>query len=167
MRRFCRRRRCCFYALTTWNRLTYALRPFSILITGTVEKIMSFTFTDSGSPNNEVRTNVWNWKPTLEIIRDLNVIGEMGVRQLKYNATGYTFTEEEAQALGAGIRAQYVAKMTPKQRVRTDLSITDDVDDGTLYSGDDSESWKNYGATYNWLEEFADFCLKSKGFQIY
>lgn len=126
---------------------------------------MSFTFIDSGSPNNEVRTNVWNWKPTLEIIKDLDVISEQGVRQMQYNATGFTVSPDDALAIGAGIRGKYLSKMQPKQRVRTDLSITDEVDDGTLHSGE--ESWKNYGATYNWLEEFADFCSRSKGFQIF
>jgi hypothetical protein len=128
---------------------------------------MSFTFTDSGSPNNEVRTNVWNWKPTLEIIRDLDVINDMGVKQLQYNATGFTVSQDEALMLGNGIKSRYLSKMTPKSRVRTDLSITDEPDDGTLYRGDDSEAWKNYGATYGWLEEFSDFCLKCKGFQIF
>ena len=128
---------------------------------------MSFTFIDSGSPNNEIHTNVWNWKPTLEIIRDLDVIGEMRARQLQYNATGFTVSGDEAALLGNGIRTRYLAKMKPGNRVRTDLSITDEPDDGTLYRGDDSESWKNYGATYAWLEEFADFCLKCKGFQIF
>ena len=128
---------------------------------------MSFTFIDSGSPNNEIHTNVWNWKPTLEIIKDLDVIGEARVRQMGYNATGFSVSQEEAGQLGKGIREKYLSKMTPQHRVRTDLSITDEPDDGTLYRGDDSQAWKNYSATYAWLEEFADFCLKCKGFQIF
>jgi hypothetical protein len=128
---------------------------------------MSFTFIDSGSPNNEIRTNVWNWKPTLEIIRDLDVIGEQGVRQMQYNATGFSVSEDEAQMLAGGIRTKYLSKMTPKHRVMTDLSISDEPDDGTLRRGDDSEAWKNYGATFAWLDEFCDFCMRCKGFQIF
>jgi hypothetical protein len=128
---------------------------------------MSFIFIDSGSPNNEIHTNVWNWKPTLEIIKDLDVIGEQRVRQMQYNATGFSVSGDEAEMLGNGIRNKFLAKMKPKDRVRTDLSITDEPDDGTLYRGDDSEAWKNYGASYAWLEEFSDFCLKCKGFQIF
>ena len=128
---------------------------------------MSFTFIDSGSANNEIRTNVWNWKPTLEIIRDLDVIGEQAVRQMQYNATGFKVSQDEAELLGNAIRSKYLAKMTPKHRVRMDLSITDEPDDGTLYRGDDSQAWKNYGAQYDWLEEFSKFCLECKGFQIY
>lgn len=128
---------------------------------------MSFTFIDSGSANNEVHTNVWNWKPTLEIIKDLDVIGEQRVRQMQYNATGFTVSQEEAELLGNAIRVKYLSKMTPKHRVMMDLSITDEPDDGTLYRGDDSQAWKNYGAQYGWLEEFSNFCIACKGFQIY
>jgi hypothetical protein len=128
---------------------------------------MSFTFIDSSSPNNEIHTNVWNWKPTLEIIKDLDVIGEMRARQMQYNATGFTVTAEEAELLGNGIRNKYLSKMKTADRVRTDLSVTSEPDDGTLYRGDDANSWKNYGATYDWLKEFSDFCLNCKGFQIF
>lgn len=128
---------------------------------------MSFTFIDAGSPNNEIRTNVWNWKPTLEIIRELDVIGEMAVRQMQYNATGFQVGADEAGMIANGIRSKYLSRMKPQDRVRMDLSITNEPDDGTLYRGDDSQAWKNYGATYDWLEEFSNFCLKSQGFQIF
>jgi len=128
---------------------------------------MSFTFIDSGSQNNEIHTNVWNWKPTLEVIKDLDVITEQRVRQMQYNATGFSISADEAGLIANGIRTKYLSKMKPEDRVRTDLSITDEPDDGTLYRGDDSQSWKNYGATYDWLKEFSDFCLNCKGFQIF
>jgi hypothetical protein len=46
------------------------------------------------------------------------------------------------------------------------LSITDKPDDGTLYR-DEDEQWKNYSTDYEWLKEFSEFCLKSKGFQVF
>ena len=46
------------------------------------------------------------------------------------------------------------------------LSITDAPDDKTIYR-DNDEEWKNYSVTHEWLEEFAVFCLKSKGFQVF
>lgn len=128
---------------------------------------MSFTITDTGSPNNEVRTSVWNWKPTLEIIRDIGAVDEPRLKQMQYNATGTSVSQDEAQMIGAGVRGKYLSKLAPNQRIRLDLSITDEPDDGTFYSGDDKEAWKNYGATYAWLEEFAAFCLNCKGFQVF
>jgi len=32
---------------------------------------------------------------------------------------------------------------------------------------DDDEQWKNYSVTREWLSEFSEFCLQSKGFQIF
>jgi len=128
---------------------------------------MSFTITDTGSPNNEVRTNVWNWKPTLEIIRAIGAVDEPRLKQMQYNATGTSVSQDEAEEIGAAVRARYLSKLAPHQRIRLDLSVTDEPDDGTLYSGDDKEAWKNYGATYAWLEEFAAFCSSCKGFQVF
>ena len=50
--------------------------------------------------------------------------------------------------------------------VYADLSITDAPDDMTLYR-DRDEDWKNYSASHDWLRDFAEFCLRSKGFQVF
>ena len=32
---------------------------------------------------------------------------------------------------------------------------------------DDDEQWKNYSISRDWVKDFSDFCLRSKGFQIF
>ena len=127
---------------------------------------MSFTLMDLGSESFEFRANVWNWKPTIEIIKSFDIVDEGKLRQMSYNATGATFSDEEAHAIGAKIRDDILPKLELNKRIFADLSVTDAHDDGTLYK-DEDEQWKNYSASYVWLKDFSEFCLNSKGFQVF
>ena len=127
---------------------------------------MSFTLLDLGTENFEFTANVWNWKAALEIIKNLDIISEGHVRQLGYNAMGVKMDIEEAHLIGQKIRDDILPKVGPGKRMYADGSITDAPDDGTIYK-DEDEQWKNYSVTHEWLEDFSDFCLKSKGFQVF
>jgi len=127
---------------------------------------MSFTLIDLGSENFEFTANVWNWKAALEVIKSLDIIGEGAVRQMTYNATGVKVSSEDAHDIGNRIRTEILPKLAPNKRMFSDLSITDAPDDKTLYR-DYDEQWKNYSVSHDWLAEFSDFCLKSKGFQVF
>ena len=127
---------------------------------------MSFTLMDSSSENFEFQANVWNWKTALEIIKSFDILSEGKLRQMAYNATGVKLEKDEAHIIGEKIRDEILPKLAPNKRIFSDLSITDAQDDGTLYR-DEDEQWKNYSASHDWLKDFSEFCLKSKGFQIY
>lgn len=127
---------------------------------------MSFTLMDLGSENYEFRANVWNWKPTLEIIKSFDVLSDGKLRQMEYNATGVKLEKEDAHLIGEKIRDEILPKLEPDKRIFMDMSITAAPDDGTLYK-DQDEQWKNYSVNYEWLKEFSEFCLKSKGFQVF
>ena len=121
---------------------------------------------DLGSENYEFRANVWNWKTALEIIKSFDVVSEGKLRQMTYNGTGAKLEREEAHMVAEKIRDVILPKLEPNKRMLMDLSVTDKPDDGTLYR-DEDEQWKNYSADYEWLKEFSEFCLKSKGFQVF
>ena len=127
---------------------------------------MSFTLMDLGSANFEFRANVWNWKTTLEIIKSFDLLSDGKIRQMEYNATGVKLEKDEAHLIGERIRSEILPRLEPNKRIFSDLSITDEPDDGTLYK-DEDEQWKNYSANYMWLKDFSDFCLQSKGFQVF
>ena len=127
---------------------------------------MSFTLIDLGSEHFEFSANVWNWKAALEVIKSLDVVGEGSVRQMTYNATGVKISLDDAHEIGSRIKSEILPKLAPNKRMFSDLSITDEPDDKTLHR-DGDEQWKNYSVTHEWLAEFADFCLKSKGFQVF
>ena len=121
---------------------------------------------DSSSENFEFQANVWNWKTTLEIIKSFDILSEGKLRQMAYNATGVKLEKDEARLIGEKIRDEILPKLEPNKRIFSDLSITDAHDDGTLYR-DEDDQWKNYSATHDFLKDFSEFCLQSKGFQIY
>lgn len=127
---------------------------------------MSFTLMDLGSENFEFRANVWNWKTTLEIVKSFDLLSDGKLRQMEYNATGVKLEKDEAHLIGERIRSEILPKLAPNKRIFSDLSITDSPDDGTLYK-DEDEQWKNYSANHDWLRDFSDFCLQSKGFQVF
>jgi hypothetical protein len=127
---------------------------------------MSFTLLDMGSENFEFQANVWQWKAAVELIRDLDIVDEGAMRQMGYNATGVKVAQEHAHQIGSRIRDEVLPRIPEGGRMYSDLSITDTPDDMTLHR-DADEQWKNYSVTREWLQEFSEFCLKSKGFQIF
>lgn len=127
---------------------------------------MSFTLLDLGSENFEFNANVWNWKAAVEVIRSFDFVDEGALRQMSYNATGVKVSISDAHEIGSRIRDEVLPRLTPNKRMYADLSITDAPDDMTLHR-DDDEQWKNYSVSYDWLKEFSEFCLRSKGFQVF
>ena len=127
---------------------------------------MSFTLIDMGAENFELQANVWQWKAALEVVKSLDVIGDGAVRQMTYAGTGVKVSIDDAHLLGELIRDKILPRLTPNKRIFADLTITDAPDDGTLHR-DGDEQWKNYSVSHDWLAEFSEFCLKSKGFQVY
>ena len=90
---------------------------------------MSFTLIDLGRENFEFRTNRWNWKTALEIIKHFDIISENDLRQMNYNATGVRINREEAHTIGERIRTEILPQLEPDKRIRGDLSITEEPDD--------------------------------------
>ncbi len=127
---------------------------------------MSFTIIDQGSENFEVRASVWSWKATLEIIKSFDIISEGLVREMAYNATGISVSHEDAKHIGEMIRDTILPKVPIGTRMFSNLSTSEAPDDGTIYK-DPGDQWRNYSVDNEWLNEFSDFCLKCKGFQIY
>ena len=127
---------------------------------------MSFTLIDMGAESFELHANVWNWKATLEVIRSLDILSESALRQMTYNATGVKVSIDQAHEIGSRISKEFLPRLAPDKRIYADLSITDEPDDMLLHR-DSDEQWMNYSVTYDWLKEFVDFCLRSKGFQVF
>lgn len=121
---------------------------------------------DLGSESYEFSANVWNWKAAVEIIKSLDIIDDSKIRQMGYNAMGIKIDADDAQLIAKKIRTNILPQLEPNKRMFSDLSITDEPDDGTIYR-DEDEQWKNYSVSHVWLKDFSEFCERSKGFQIF
>ena len=127
---------------------------------------MSFTLHDLGSENFEFNANVWNWKAALEVIKSLDIVSENKVRQMGYNAMGVKVDLEDAHLIGQKFRDEILPKLEPNKRMFADGTVTEEPDDGTIYR-DEDDQWKNYSIDREWVADFSDICLNSKGFQIF
>ncbi len=127
---------------------------------------MSFTLHDMSSEGFEFNANVWNWKAILEVIKEMDVLSEGKVRQMGYNAMGVKVDVEDAHLIGTKLQNEVLPKLAPSKRMFADGTVTDDPDDGTIYK-DEDEQWKNYSVSHDWVKDFSEFCLRSKGFQIF
>lgn len=127
---------------------------------------MSFTLHDLGTEGFEFNANVWNWKAALDVIKGLDIIPENKLRQMGYNAMGVKVDIEDARLIGQKLRDEILPKLEPDKRMFADGTVTDVPDDGTIYR-DEDDQWRNYSINHDWVKDFSDFCLLSKGFQIF
>jgi len=127
---------------------------------------MSYVLVDLVDPVNEFPTSVWNWKAAVEVITHLGVIDQFTARKMVLNGSGVKISMEDAHEIGLKLRAEILPKLKTNKRIFADLSITDSPDDGTFHEHG-ADSWKNYSVGAVWVEDFSDFVLRSKGFQVF
>lgn len=127
---------------------------------------MSFTLHDMGQENYEFSANVWNWKAVLEIIKGMDLLSEGKIRQMGYNAMGVRVDPEDAHLIGEKLRDVVLPQIAPNMRMFGNGTVTEQPDDGSIYK-DDDEQWRNFFVTHDWVKDLSDFCLRSKGFQIF
>ena len=76
---------------------------------------------------------------------------------------GHEITKQEANLIGKKIQEDILNEMPIGNRISLDLELISEPDDFEFHRDDLS---KNYSATYDWLREFSDFCLKCNGFNV-
>jgi hypothetical protein len=127
---------------------------------------MSVTLADVGNKNENFTASRWSWKAAMAIIESLNIIDESTIKMLRKGHMDVVISKSESQQIATEIRRCFIDKLNPKARVYSNLSITDELDDGTLHKSPEEE-WKNYSASKEWLESFVDFCETSEGFRVF
>lgn len=125
---------------------------------------MGFIITDLAEPQKMLSVNFWNWHPTVELIRRLDVIDAETVELMHQQCVGAKVSVAEARQIAKGLQEGILERLRDGERVRLNLSITSEPDDGVMYYGEEAE--KNYSATYGWLTQFAQFCLECRGFEV-
>jgi hypothetical protein len=117
----------------------------------------------------DIKVNAWNWRPTLELLRNAQLIDD-GLRE----RMGIHGCRAEIGAAMAYRIAEFLdirlAAMKPGDRINADLTITDLPKKQVVFTPKtqitDIDAVDLYSATYEWLLTFRDFCRNSGGFKV-
>ena len=116
-----------------------------------------------------VMINAWNWRPTIELLRDANLIDEdlyerMGTHGLEAKVDA-DMACRFADCIHLKLRA-----LKPGERIKADLTTTDRPKKQVIFTSDTRidqiDAVDLYSAKYEWLVQFQDFCRTSGGFEV-
>jgi hypothetical protein len=111
---------------------------------------------------SDVQVNMWNWRPTMLLVRKAIELDDERFELLQVNGVGASISQTEA-AMIADYLDTYLADFPKDGRMLLDGAITKTPDTYEFYRN----NWeKNYSASYSWLVEFRDFCRNSEGFKV-
>ena len=122
-------------------------------------------------PNHgeDIKINAWNWRPTILLLRHASLIDEQQYELLGHAGRGGTLDAGTAAKI-ADFMDLHLAKMSPGQRLRGDLTITSEPKKRAIFTPnskvEDFDAVEVYSATYEWLVRFRDFCRTSLGFSV-
>ncbi len=123
---------------------------------------MGFWITDLKDETHELKVNAWNWRPTLELIEQFQILEADELERMGFTGGGGTATLDQARIIADRLEV-VLEDLKPKDRILYDLTVTSDPDTFELHR---EQLDKNYSATYEWLMEFAAFCRTCNGFTV-
>jgi hypothetical protein len=126
---------------------------------------MGFNLTDVGNDRRIIFVNFWNWRPTVEVLRQAGLLDEERLAELGMQFSRTRVTKDEARAIAHHLREKVLPSLPQAARILLDGSVTTEPDDGTFYKSP-QDFHRNYGAIRSWLEEFASFCETCDGFEL-
>lgn len=118
----------------------------------------------------DIQVNGWNWRPTLLLLLEENVISEEQYERMGAQGVGGDVDAEMATRIADAIE-HWLTMMKQGERIRGDLTVTAEPKHEGLFTPDPQpekiDATDIYSATYEWLTQFAEFCRRSGGFEIY
>jgi hypothetical protein len=117
----------------------------------------------------EIKINAWNWRPTLELLRDAEIIDDDLFERMGTHGCKAEVDADMASRIADYIGARVLA-MKPEQRVLADLTVTDRPKRPLIITPDTKidqiDAIDVYSASYEWLVTFRDFSRNSGGFEV-
>jgi len=117
----------------------------------------------------DLQVNAWNWRPTLLLLRDANLIDDRDYELMGSNGCGGRVDTETSLRVAEFLERK-LQPMQPGQRIRGDLSLTNKLKTLTVFTPgmkvEDVDAKEAYSATYEWLVMFRDSCRTSGGFKV-
>jgi len=118
----------------------------------------------------DVQVNAWNWRPTLELLHSESVISEEHYELMGVQGAGGEVDADLADRIAEAIKRRLML-MKPGERMLGDLTVTAKPKTKWVFTpetrSEEIDATDIYSATYEWLEQFADFCRRSGGFEVH
>ncbi len=111
---------------------------------------MGFDLVDIANPDRVLVVNFWNWRPTVEILRQAALLDPERLSVLHDHYGETHISQKEARNI-----AKYL-----KSNILPALANPDCGE----FQRSPQEFHKNYSSTRSWLEAFVEFCEKCGGF---
>lgn len=117
----------------------------------------------------EIKINAWNWRPTLELLRDAGLIDDDLCERM--GTVGRAANLDAATAIRvADFLEMRLNTMRPEQRILADLTTTDKPKKQVTFAAgmrtEEIDAVDLYSASYEWFLQFRDFCRTSGGFEV-
>jgi hypothetical protein len=110
----------------------------------------------------DVQINMWHWRPTMLLVRQVLDLDEQRFEMLQSNGVGAAVSAKETELI-ADFLDGYLADFPKEGRLLMDGSITQEQ---KTYKFDQKDWDRNYSASSEWLARFRDFCRASGGFKV-
>ncbi len=124
---------------------------------------MDVDIDDRRDRSRSIHANWWQWRPTIELIRSLELFDK---QRLDYLSDGFgEFTEVEAREMANALERLVLSELHTGERVRIDRTVTNEPGDGSFHHAPE-EQHRNYSADYEWLIWFVAFCKQSGGIHV-
>ena len=118
----------------------------------------------------DVQVNAWNWRPTILLLLEEGVISEEQYERMGAQGVGGETDAELAVRIAEAIERK-LKLMRPRERMRGDLTVTAEPKNNWVFTPEtqpeEIDATDIYSATYEWLTQFADFCRRSGGFEVF
>ena len=116
-----------------------------------------------------VQINAWNWRPTLELLRNAKIIDDETSEKMGIHGHGRV-DAETARRIAEFLDLK-LKSMKPGERIRADLTVTAQPKKLAVFAPGGSEAdidaVELYSTTYEWLLKFRDFSRNSGGFEVF
>lgn len=118
----------------------------------------------------DVQVNAWNWRPTLELLRNEGLINTEDYKRMDAQGCGGKIDERLAVRIADFIERR-LAEMKPGERMRADLAVASKPKKRLIISPrtrlENIDANEIYSASYEWLVTFKQFCRNSGGFEVH
>lgn len=124
---------------------------------------MGISLRDLKREDHWFHVNFWNWRPLVELIRQLDVIAPDRVTGLHEPFCNNGLTEAEAKLVADALEARVLPTLGDDERVLLDGARTMEPDDFVFHRTD---QFKNYSTSRAVLGQFIAYCRASSGFEV-